>query len=587
MPKIEEVAAGTPCADEIRAALSHMAESDAFRGSPQLVCFLRYVVEATLRGGAERIKGYTIAVEALGRKEDFDPQTDPIVRVEAMRLRRALNRYYENGGSGDAVVIDLPLGSYVPTFRRNEVRPVAAKPVESAAARGWRSAPALTSIAASLFLGAALYAGLDFLLSHLDASSALPPEAVVTTSSTPIPARQPTPFPVVYVGGFDASGENGASPALAERLRGKLRDALARFDEIAIVDGPPPVAEGSAAGRRSKGYGLAASVDISLSGFIRVSLRLTDQSDERIAFARTFQQPQPESDGAVAEEAIVREIAIALAQPYGIIHARERAQHVGSAAGDPRYRCLIDSYDYWRTQDIAQHAHVRDCLEQVTSADPSFAAGYSALAETGLQEYRRGFTPRPGDAPPLERAFRAARRAVELRPGSARSHQVLMEVLFLRGEGALALEAGEKAVSLNPYNPNIVACYGARLIALGEVEKGARYIRSASAAAAVRPAWHDFYLFLAAYLTDDRRAAASYAGQFTSETFPPGLLARALVAAQKGKADVAREYFAKLANVQPGWREDPLRQAKKRFPADVVANRLASDVARISGSLGQ
>src|SRR4051812_19151792 len=265
MPKIEEVAAGTPCADEIRAALSHMAESDAFRGSPQLVCFLRYVVEATLRGGAERIKGYTIAVEALGRKEDFDPQTDPIVRVEAMRLRRALNRYYENGGSRDAVVIDLPLGSYVPTFRRNDVTPVAAQPVESAVARGWRSAPALTSIAAGLFLGAALYAGLDFLLSHLDASSALPPEAVVTTSSTRIPARQPTPFPVVYVGGFDASGENGASPALAERLRGKLRDALARFDEIAIVDGPPPVAEGSAAGKRGKGYGLAASVDISLS----------------------------------------------------------------------------------------------------------------------------------------------------------------------------------------------------------------------------------------------------------------------------------------------------------------------------------
>jgi Flp pilus assembly protein TadD len=583
MPKIEEVAAGPPCADEIRAALSHMAKSDAFRGSPQLVCFLRYVVEETLRGAAERIKGYTIAVEALGRKEDFDPQTDPIVRVEAMRLRRALCRYYDNGGSHDPVLIDLPLGSYVPIFRRNDARHVAALSVESAppAAR----VPAFATIAASLFLGAALYAGLGFLWA-LNSGTALAPD-VVTTASTLLPSRAPTPFPVVYVGGFDASGENGASPALAERLRGKLRDALARFDEIAIVDGPPPVAEGSAAGKRSKGYGLAASVDISLSGFVQISLRLTDQSDERIAFARTFQQAQPESDGAVAEEAIVREIAIALAQPYGIIHARERAQQVGSAAGDPRYRCLIDSYDYWRTQDTAQHAHVRDCLEQVTSADPSFAAGYSALAETTLQEYRRGLAPRASDAPPLERAFRAARRAVELRPGSARSHQVLMEVLFLRGEGALALEAGEKAVSLNPYNPSIVACYGARLIALGEVEKGARYIRSASAAAAVRPPWHDFFLFLAAYLTDDRRAAASYAGQFTSETFPPGLLARALVAAQKGKPEVAREYFAKLANIQPGWREDPLRQAKKRFPADAVANRLASDVARLSGSLGQ
>ena len=105
-----------------------MAASEAFRGSPQLVAFLRYVVEATLRGEQDRIKGYTIAVEALGRADDFDPQTDPIVRVEAMRLRRALNRYYANGGKHDPVVIDLPLGSYVPVFRRVRARCRPARP---------------------------------------------------------------------------------------------------------------------------------------------------------------------------------------------------------------------------------------------------------------------------------------------------------------------------------------------------------------------------------------------------------------------------------------------------------------------------
>ena len=60
-------AAGLPDAEEVRAELAHMAASEAFRGSPQLVSFLRYVVEATLRGASDRIKGYTIAVEALGR----------------------------------------------------------------------------------------------------------------------------------------------------------------------------------------------------------------------------------------------------------------------------------------------------------------------------------------------------------------------------------------------------------------------------------------------------------------------------------------------------------------------------------------
>jgi hypothetical protein len=107
-----------PTRQEVQAALVRIAASEAFRGCPQLVAFLRYVVEATLRGGQDRIKGYTIAVEALGRGDDFNPQDDPIVRVEAMRLRRALQRYYANGGSGDDVQIVLPLGSYVPEFRR-------------------------------------------------------------------------------------------------------------------------------------------------------------------------------------------------------------------------------------------------------------------------------------------------------------------------------------------------------------------------------------------------------------------------------------------------------------------------------------
>jgi hypothetical protein len=107
-----------PTTEEIRAALDRIAVSEAFRSSPQLVAFLRYVVEATLRGRQDRIKGYTIAVEAFGRGDDFDPQDDPIVRVEAMRLRRALQRYYADGGRDDSVRIVLPLGSYVPEFHR-------------------------------------------------------------------------------------------------------------------------------------------------------------------------------------------------------------------------------------------------------------------------------------------------------------------------------------------------------------------------------------------------------------------------------------------------------------------------------------
>src|SRR5262245_9347654 len=111
-------AEGGPTCDEVHAALNRVVASDMFRHSPQLVAFLRFIVERTLRGEGSRIKAYTIGSEALGRGEGFDPQTDPIVRVEAGRLRRALQDYYAGPGAADQVVIELPRGRYVRSFRR-------------------------------------------------------------------------------------------------------------------------------------------------------------------------------------------------------------------------------------------------------------------------------------------------------------------------------------------------------------------------------------------------------------------------------------------------------------------------------------
>jgi hypothetical protein len=75
------------------------------------------VVERALAGRGAEIKSYTIAVEALGRDPSFEPEADPIVRVEAGRLRQALALYYAGAGSTDPVIIELLRGSYVPKFR--------------------------------------------------------------------------------------------------------------------------------------------------------------------------------------------------------------------------------------------------------------------------------------------------------------------------------------------------------------------------------------------------------------------------------------------------------------------------------------
>jgi hypothetical protein len=112
----------TPTAEEIRSVVDHIVAGPGFRRSPQLVAFLRFLVESVLGGRAEQIKSYTIGVEAFKRGERFDPQADPIVRVEAARLRKALANNFAGDGANLPVTIEIPLGSYVPVFRRRKNR---------------------------------------------------------------------------------------------------------------------------------------------------------------------------------------------------------------------------------------------------------------------------------------------------------------------------------------------------------------------------------------------------------------------------------------------------------------------------------
>lgn len=102
--------------DDIRLILHKVLSSPEFSSVVQLRSFLSYVVSKVIDDRPDEIKGYTIAVEALGRDVSFNPITDPIVRVEAARLRQRLARYYTGSGKNDPIVIAIPKGSYVPAF---------------------------------------------------------------------------------------------------------------------------------------------------------------------------------------------------------------------------------------------------------------------------------------------------------------------------------------------------------------------------------------------------------------------------------------------------------------------------------------
>src|SRR5947209_7880645 len=108
---------------EIRNQLSRILASPVFCESPRMVRFLRFAVEEALDGNAAELKENVIGTQVFDRAAGYDSRIDPIVRVEARRLRTKLRAYYDRHGQNDPVILDFPKGRYVPVFRtRQELR---------------------------------------------------------------------------------------------------------------------------------------------------------------------------------------------------------------------------------------------------------------------------------------------------------------------------------------------------------------------------------------------------------------------------------------------------------------------------------
>ena len=104
--------------DEFRSQLDRLCASEVLHGSESLCRLLRYLAQKEFEHPGTHVKEYQIATEVYGRPADFDPQFDSTIRVQAARLRAKLADYYGSAGSHDAVIVDLPKGSYSLHFRR-------------------------------------------------------------------------------------------------------------------------------------------------------------------------------------------------------------------------------------------------------------------------------------------------------------------------------------------------------------------------------------------------------------------------------------------------------------------------------------
>jgi Tol biopolymer transport system component len=164
--------------EAIRAQLNQILTSQEFAHAESLKRFLHHAVEQVLQGRGDRLKEYALGVELFGRGESFDPRLDPIVRVQAGKLRSRLQQYYSAEGRADQVLIEFPKGGYVPLFRR----PDAVSVMESRPAAG--RPRRRTLLAAGVLVSAALAVAVAWLKSGAPSPPAVFTQLTFATGAT-------------------------------------------------------------------------------------------------------------------------------------------------------------------------------------------------------------------------------------------------------------------------------------------------------------------------------------------------------------------------------------------------------------------
>ncbi|ASY71574.1 integral membrane protein [Sinorhizobium fredii] len=529
-----------PSEAEIRAELDRIQSSPEFNVPERARKFLVYVVEEAVADRADRIKAYSIAMEVFGRDASFDAQTDPVVRIEAGRLRRALERYYFTAGENDPLVVTIPKGAYVPVFTRRD-RSTSLPPIDSVQKEP--VIPSRSGMRQWILWGLVAVTGILLVLSFggLLRFNRTEEGSVVSAYQ----AGRATPnVPRLLVTPFEDLSDNERSAIVARGLTDKVIEHIAKFKEIVVVTQRQPAATGEFHSESTPAarYVLAGGVRID-GDKLRLTARLVNQSDGSIAWADSYSENLRVSELMDLETNVARAVATAVAQPYGIIF-RTDASHAANLPPDDwqAYECTLAYYGYRADLTPRTHASVQGCLKRAVERFPGYATAWALLSLTYLDEFRFRYRLNPPSPPPLELAFGAARRAVELDPQNVRGLQAEMLTFFFRGDVDTALAIGARAFSINPNDPELSAEYGFRLALSGEWESGCDLVADAVSRNPGPLGYFETSLALCAYMQQDYAAADQLIRAADVQANPIFHFVVAAISGQLGKtAEAARE----------------------------------------------
>lgn len=428
--------------DAIRAQLDRILASPEFHATDKMRDFLRFVVEEKLAGRAHRLKGYTIAIEVFGRGDDFDAAHDPIVRIQAGRLRRALERYYLVDGGADSVFIDIPKGRYSPQFSAQPMGP------NVSSSRSFPSVP---------------------------------------------PEVRPPDGPSVAVLPFDNLTNDPEQLVLTVGLTEELITELTRFQDIVVIPCQPQ--------RRPAGFpaapaelGRAVGARFLLEGAVRtdaesvkVSAHLTDTRSGRRIWADSSTHPLEAGRLIATQERFAATVVATIASEFGIIARRLSAESRKKPPSDLRtYEAMLRYYSHQLTPTPESGAVCFVALRDAAEKEPEYGPAWSALATLYCQMFTYDIE---GFAEGLDTALEYARKGVFLEPASQLGRMILAYASYLAEDSKTFLEESETAISLNPHSPYTVGAVGYFHVMRGEVERGLSLLDRAIAASPCHPNW--------------------------------------------------------------------------------------------------
>ncbi len=521
--------------DTVHGELLKILASAGFPATDRSRKLLEYLVAETLAGRGGRIKAYCIGTGVFGRPESFDPQKDPIVRIEAARLRRDLEHYYLTDGSGDALVIDIPKGGYVPRFtlRAPAASPTSHEDPPPAPAGSTRAGLRNTAAWIVAALSLLLLAGLVY---TLVGSGRQPPASTVQ-----VPGLLVKPL-------TDLTGSRD-SAVLAQGLAERIIEKTSRFKELAVIAGTSDTVEVPTSVARYE-FGGTLRDD---GRQVVVQTRLVDRTDGRVIWADSYDVAlQPQQLFGV-ELAIADQIATRIAEPSGAVFESERRMLLDAPPQSmSAYLCTLSAYVYRTTSSAGTFPAVRACLEQAVAEHPDYATAWALLSLVDIDEFRFLYPPPKDDAvPALERAYDAARRATELDPSNIRAQQAMMMVLFFRKDFAAALDAGARALALNPNDVELKGEYGYRLALMGNWPEGCRLIEEARDSSARKIAYLTTALAQCRFNSGELAGAAALIGDVDAPDNPAYHVIAAAILAAAGEAEAAASHRSWLEHNVP------------------------------------